>query len=239
MDDGAQAQSADRLQQEGPQLAGALVVAPIADPDQILLLAHRRLGAEQAQIGGLVPGPHAPAPALAQIDLAHCLAKGEHAVIAVQLEAPERLGLGQGAVVGVVEQEQIAAAGGAVRAQGSDQLGLVPFMDQDQIGAIQGPLQIELDAPVGLDRQLGKGGLRHLDRGLAGIFGLILPAPAVFRLEGPDLVAERLQLAHDAAQEMDVAVVPAGEQGVAEQDDAHQAVPAMVAGASAGWPRLR
>ena len=46
-------------------------------------------------------------------------------------------------------------------------------------------------------------------------------APAVFRLEAAYFVAPRQQFAQHAAQEMGVAVVPAGNQRLGEQDEAH------------------
>ena len=48
-------------------------------------------------------------------------------------------------------------------------------------------------------------------------------APAGGGLEGADLVALGHQLAGDAAQEVGVAVVPAGDERVAEDDDPHAA----------------
>lgn len=69
IDSGAQAQFARRAQQKLVQLGGALLIAPVADPDQIAL--RRRCGerAEEPRVGRLVPDPGAPRPALAQVEV--------------------------------------------------------------------------------------------------------------------------------------------------------------------------
>ena len=87
MDVERQAAACAGAQQEVLQLRAALAVAPIADPDQALARAFRRRRAEQAGVGGLVPDEDAAAPAPAAIDLGQRLAEGQHAVIAVEIEA--------------------------------------------------------------------------------------------------------------------------------------------------------
>src|SRR5690606_16555733 len=59
VDGGIQAQLGDRAEQEGAQLLPALVVAPVADPDQVSTLLQLRQRPEQLDVGSLVPGPGA------------------------------------------------------------------------------------------------------------------------------------------------------------------------------------
>ena len=223
-----QAEAADRLQQKMLQLDAALAVAPVADPDQVAVQDGRRLGRrpEQRHIGGLVPGPDAPAPAARKVDLADRLAEGQHAVIAVELEAGDLAVAGQGAVVGVVEQQAIAAAAQPMPADRRHQRRLVPLVHDDEVGPREAGVEVERRRVVGGGAQAREGG----GEGRLGVepcLGLqVAPAPAVQRLEHLDGMAAGLQLADDAAQEMGVAVVPAGNQGVDEEDDAHGNRPA-------------
>ena len=60
----------------------------------------------------------------------------------------------------------------------------------------------------------------------------IVEAPRAVRLEHPNVVPARDQLAQHAAQKMGIAVVPAGPQRVGEIDDLH-AAPAIVCDADA------
>jgi hypothetical protein len=109
-----QAGGARRLKQEIMQLVAALLVAPVADPDH----ARARLlgggGTEQARVGRLVPGEGARSPAVVAIDPRQRPAKGEHAVIARDVEGVDRGGVADRAVVRVVEQQPEPSAGGAL-----------------------------------------------------------------------------------------------------------------------------
>ena len=57
--------------------------------------------------------------------------------------------------------------------------------------------------------------------GLRPVFSQqILPAPAIFRLKDPDIVAPAQQLGSNASQKMRVAVIPIGYQRVREDYEA-------------------
>lgn len=67
------------------------------------------------------------------------------------------------------------------------------------------------------------------DRGRARFGEQLVTAPAVGRFIRCHLVAARLQLPGDAAEEVRVAVVPVGDQRVTEDDGARVAIPARAA----------
>ena len=124
-----QLETAYGLEQKGFDLGAALAVAPVADPDDIALAAAAPDRAEQPHVGGLMPGPDAPPPAASEVQLAHDLAKGQHAVIGVQGETAEVMRRGDGAVVRVVEQERIGPGVRTMPSDALDQLGRVPLVN--------------------------------------------------------------------------------------------------------------
>ena len=171
-----------------------------------------------------MPGPDPPRPALRQVALAQHRAEGQHAVVAVEVEAADGLRVAHRPVVGVVEQEREAPARRPAPAEGGDEVGLVPLVDQDEVGPVQRPVEVREGAGVGLGLgQVGVGLAPAPERRLALVADQVLAAPAGGGLEDPDLVAAGAQLAHDAAQEVGVAVVPAGGQRVAEDHHPHAA----------------
>jgi hypothetical protein len=96
-------------------------------------------------------------------------------------------------------------------------------VDEDEVGAVERLAEVGGGARVGLGREAGVGPPPAEEPGLAVVADEVLAAPAGRGLERPDLVAAGQQLARDAAQEVGVAVVPAGLERVAEQDDPHAA----------------
>ena len=181
---------ADRLrrpQQKRLELGAALVVAPIADPDEALPLRLALRRVEEARVGGLVPDEDAPAPAPAPVDLGQRLAEGEDAVVAVEVEAPDRLGIADGAMVGVVEQEREAGAAAALASESRHQPRLVPFVDDDHVGIGQGQVELQ-KVLVGARAQLRIGFAVRRETGLAVILHEVLDAPRMARLVRLDLV---------------------------------------------------
>ena len=107
----AQAERPHRLEQELLELGRALVVAPVADPDEVALARDAGLRPEDARVGRLVPGPRAPGPAAGEVEVAEDRAEGEHAVVGREIVPRDRLGVGDRAVVRVVEEQAVAAVG--------------------------------------------------------------------------------------------------------------------------------
>ena len=215
MDAGAELQLRHGLDQELVQLGAALAVAPIADPDQIVGPLDLRQRMIQRDIGGFVPGEDPVGPAELQIDLPKHLAEGEHAVESVEIELRKLVGRADRTVMGIVKEQ---GEGRTLRPPAPDlrdQIGRIPFMHDDEIGAIKRPVEIEAgivaaDVDAGEER-------RDVVHGMTAAFAdRVQPAPAVDGFEHDDLVPERMELARIATQEMRVAVVPAGGEGMIE-----------------------
>src|SRR5215204_1061229 len=112
------------------KLGRALIVAPVADPDDIALRARGGKGAERAGVGGFVPGEGALGPAALEIYFSQNVAEGEDAVVAGKVVGGHRGGIGDGAVVGVVEEEVVAFVFFVMLANAADEGVVVPFVDQ-------------------------------------------------------------------------------------------------------------
>ena len=209
----------DRPNQKFAELDGALLIAPIADPHEVALLADLGVGTKQGQIGRLVPGEDLPAPAMPPIGVAQHIAKGEHPVETVEIESGNRLPVSHHPMMRIVEQQQIPPTAATMRGDALDQGRLVPFMHQHDIGAVERPIQIEPCGVVDGDRQIGIGLAPRFERRLALLGNQIAGAPPIRRLERPDRDAAALTFAEHAAQEMRVAVVPVGSQRMAKQHE--------------------
>jgi hypothetical protein len=99
---------------------------------------------------------------------------------------------------------------------------LVPFMDKDEVGAIDhfrhiGVCRVADRAEFGIGGTIGVEPLRPVIGDEVG------EAPSVFGRVDADVMAAGEQFAHYAAQEMGVAMVPAGGEAVGEIDDFHAA----------------
>jgi hypothetical protein len=123
-------------------------------------------------------------------------------------------------MMGVVE-EHFASCSGRAFADPLDPLRLVPFVHDDDIRAIEHPLQIERSRVVANAFQFRKGGMKVRHRSCALLFEKMHQAPGVRRLIDIDLVATMQQFADDAAQEMRVTVIPIRNQGVIEEYEFH------------------
>src|SRR4051812_14020721 len=102
-----QLQSPDGTEQKFMQLGGALFVAPVADPDDVAFARLVRDRSEDSRVGGLMPGPSAAGPFLVQIELAKDFAESEDAVEMGEIVRVHRFGLGDGAMVRVVEEQLV------------------------------------------------------------------------------------------------------------------------------------
>jgi hypothetical protein len=176
---------------------------------------------EDAGVGGFVPGPAPLAPAAGEVEFSKDFAEGEDAVVVCQVVGAHRFGLGDGAVVGVVEEEAEAAFVFAVLADALDEGVVVPFVNEDQVGAGEGVVEVERLEVVGEAGEVGVGVVEFMDGFFAVFFAEVFDAPGVAGLIDADVVAAREELADDSAKEVGVAVVPVGDEGVIEEDDAH------------------
>jgi hypothetical protein len=122
-------------------------------------------------------------------------------------------------VVGVVEQQTEAAAGAAPPADRRHHLGLVPFVDQHQVDAVEHAVECdgEPGRVVGDADEAGVGAGEGRQRCLTVVGEQVVAAPAVLGLVHHHPGAARLQLGDDAAQEVGVAVVPVRHERVVEE----------------------
>src|SRR5262245_5125245 len=91
----------------------------------------------------------------------------------------------------------------------ADQRRLVPFMHQHCVSPVQRLCDIERTEAVRAAAQLWIE-LMKVGDGTRPLLTQPTQAPAIFGLIDIDLMAERLQLADDAPQEVSVAVIPVG-----------------------------
>jgi hypothetical protein len=109
-----------------------------------------------------------------------------------------------------------------MRADAPHQIVFVPFVDEHQIGAVQRVVQVERRQVVRSTPQLRIDLMKRALRRRA-VFGLQMPqTPAVARLENAHIISARQQFADDAAQKVRVAVIPIGDERVAEDDNSHR-----------------
>src|SRR3546814_11213119 len=87
-------------------------------------------------VGGFMPSPDALAPAPASIDFRQGLAERQHTVIARQVERPDRIRIGHGAMMGVMEQPGEIAPPRPDKAVRADQRRFVPFLHEEEVGAV-------------------------------------------------------------------------------------------------------
>jgi hypothetical protein len=131
--------------------------------------------------------------------------------------------------MGVVEEEGELAALGPCAADRGHEGGLVPFVDEDEVGAVQGLVEVGLISVEGAG-QARIGRLPAAKALLPLVADEVDKAPTGRGLVSVDLVAQGRQLTGNAAQEVGVAVIPAGGKRVAEKVDPHAA--GLLAGAA-------
>ena len=218
-----------RLDQELAQLRRALLVAPVADPHQValpLLLVNGEWP-EDARIRRLVPDPRAPGPPVREVEVAQHAPVGQHAVVSGQIEAADgaRPGAGDRAVVRIVEEQARPAVRATEGAEAGDHRRLVPLVDQDEVDAVEHGRRIEGGGVVEVHVERGVDRAHPAERRLALLAKQVLVAPGPYRLEDAHDMAARAELAHNAAEEVGVAVVPVREHRVAEQRQVHDRPP--------------
>lgn len=101
-----QAGGAGRAEQKALQFRAALAVSPVADPDQPLPLYFMDRRMKEPRIGGLVPDVNPVAPAPASVNLREGFAKGEDAVVAIEVELPDCVRVAHRPVMRVVKEER-------------------------------------------------------------------------------------------------------------------------------------
>jgi hypothetical protein len=189
------------------ELGAALVVAPVADPDEVGLRGGGGAGVEEGGVGGFVPDEGAEGEALAEVEVAEDAAKGENAVVVGKVVRAHHVGSGDEAVIGVVEKEVEAVAEAGV-ADAVDEVGGVLLVNENEVGVFEDRVEVHEVGVVGAGTEVGVDVVEAAQGGEAVLLDEIMKAPVVEGLVDEHVVATATELAGYAAEEVGVAVVP-------------------------------
>ena len=148
------------------------------------------------------------------------LTVGEHAVVVAQVIRGHAFGLRDHPMMRVVKEQNVIVVR-AMFADATDEFVRVPFVDDDEVSALECVLEIECRERVLRGTQLRIGGMEAANWFLAVFRAQALQAPRILRLINVNAVAARHQLRGDAAEEMRVAVIPVRQERVIKHYDAH------------------
>ena len=176
---------------------------------------------KNAGIGRFMPGPGSARPTALQIDLPDALAIRKHAIVLGQVVSGHAVRVGDGAMMRVMEEQDISAMAAAMRPDAADQVVVVPLMHQDKIRAFEHTVEIQCRVIVAEAGQTWEARLKLFHGTVAVLLDEVLIAPGVGGFVDMNLVATREKLRCDAAQEVGVAMVPVGDQGMVKADYAH------------------
>src|ERR1700730_8773238 len=124
----------------------------------------------------------------------------------------------------VVEEKLVAGARPhTMLSQTAQQLRVIPFVCNDDIGTSQGSIEINAQRVVEHTTQLRIGCVKGLDDSIATLLAQVVKAPSVRGLEDPDRVAQGQQFAGNTPQNVGTGMIPVGNERVIEQDEAHGA----------------
>ena len=160
----AQAEPANRVDQELAQLAVALTVAPVADPHEVAdrLDVVERVGTCARRRPRATSTPRSARPRV-EVQVADHAAEREDAVVARQVERAHRLGIGDHPVVRVVEQQPVPAGRTVPPARGHHR-GLAPLVHDHDVGPVDHRGDVELVEVVHVAAQLREGAANLGDR---------------------------------------------------------------------------
>ena len=219
----ASGKGGSRLNQELLQLAAALIVTPIANPDHVnLAAAADRL--KGLYIGSLMECPHPRHAEAISIDTPDGFSESEYAIHQMQMKLEYFPGAGIGAMVAIMKQSDEAIF--LLQGQNAiDHKGIIPFVQKNDVGFSQLFAQEFLKIFGSLIEayvQL-RVAAAEMVNGLNGAFPFmsheIGKRPGTKLFIAAHLVPLAHQFAHKAAQKVDIPVVPIRDQGMAEQSD--------------------
>jgi hypothetical protein len=220
VDGGGEGELADWIEQKLVDLGAALFVTPVADPDQIARLDRGFARVKDGSVGRFMPDERAEREALSKIEVAENPAEGEHPIVVGKVIRAHHFGPRDEPVVGIVEEEGKAVPPAGL-ADAAHQLGRVPLMNEHQVGVAEGDVEIQVGRVVGAGEEVGVEIVEAAQRREAVLLNEVSQAPVVQSLVDQHLVPAVAKRAGHAAQEVGVAVIPVGEEGVVEEDDFH------------------
>jgi len=183
-------------------------------------LRHR---VEAPHVGRLVPRPRTRRPAVLEIRVANRITEREHAIVVGEVVLADSGPIGDRAVVRIVEEQRVRTLRPAVRTNRGDERVIVPLVHEHEVGAGERRIQVQTVTVVASadPGELRVGSFEGRNRRLTLLLDEVHDAPRVARFVDADGVTAGDQVGHDAAQEVRVAVVPVGDERVAEDYDAH------------------
>jgi hypothetical protein len=217
-----QPKGARRFDQEFPEFRGALVVAPVPDPDEVSLHGRARDGMKDANVRRFMPDPDTLAgkPAL-DVPIAQRTAIRENSVERPQIIQADRRMVGDHPMVRVVKQQDELRAPVAGR-DFPRQLRAVPFVNDDKVRVAQRRVEIQRFGRVTNRSEPRIDGMKSADRP-GPVLGEELPdAPRILGLVNEHVVAAVSKFRGDSPKEVGVPMVPVGDQRVVEESDVHR-----------------
>jgi hypothetical protein len=155
------------------------------------------------------------------IDFAQHFAVREHAVVVLETIRRHTVALGHGAMMRIVEEQPVMSVRTSVLADAGDERVIVPLVDKNEIGQAEHCIEIQCRRVVAVAAKHRIRTPESRERCFTVFGNEILHAPGIARLVHVYRMPAREQLSADAAQKMCVAVVPVGDERVAENYDAH------------------
>src|SRR5690606_423877 len=214
-----------RLHEIGTDLSRSLLVAPVADPDDVV--ARRSFaGIEDGGVRRLVEGPDPPLSVPRAVDLGERGAVGEDPGVVWEVAGRDVRG-GYRAVMGVVEEEHEIPPAPTNGPESTDETWVVELVDDHQIrapGELVRLLQDALPLAEHPDLQVGEEPRELDDRPVAMVAEELLRGPVPPSFAADDLVRPGAESAGQPAQKVCVAVAPVAHEGVCEDDDLHHEV---------------
>jgi hypothetical protein len=207
------------------QLLRALLVAPVADPDDVG--GFRQIQRpEPLHVRGLVERPRPPHAEAIAVHVAQHVAERQHAVVRPQVEAGDGFGVAPRAVVRVVK-ERDAARRAHQRRKRVHHVRIVPLVHQHHVRTRHRLRQVlaqrRRHGVVAADVDLGIRAGKVDDGGHAVIAQQVLHGPGAARLVAHHAVPHARERAHQPADEVRVAMVPVADRAVDEEDELHRA----------------
>jgi hypothetical protein len=131
----------------------------------------------------------------------------------------------------VVEEKLVAGARvpRAVFTQTAQQRRVIPFVCDYNIRVSERSVEIDVQRVVKTTPQERINCVKCLDHAVATLLAQVVEAPSIRRLEDLDRVALGQQFAGNTPQNVGAGMIPVGNEGVVEQDEAHARSPARPA----------
>src|SRR3569833_1059572 len=215
-----------RPQKKLANLRRTLIVSPVADPNNVAVFVYVGLGPEHRGIRCLMQSPCVLNIKAFTVNRPQRLAECEHAVKPVRSKQADLLWSGRGSVVSVMEHQSKTKLISQPE-QTLCKLRRIPFVQnndfcvsQSRAPSRRSTCTCQIQSAIGAYIQIWINLVKLSKRWFAARFTAeILDRPAVFRLEYLQIMSALTQASKQTAEEVRVAVVPIGTNGMSEIGD--------------------